>query len=390
MREVLVALVVFTAFAAAAAAGPFSQLVIFGDSLSDVGNIAAATGDIYPGRYYYNDRFSNGPVYAESLATGLGLPPVVRSTAGGNNFAYGGAKTSGTGGFEGLFIRDVDEQVDQFLATRTVDPGALFVVFAGANDINGGPVDVNIPVNNLAEDIGRLITAGARNFLVPNLPLLGHTPRHNGNPSSLATYNSRTQQFNGVLATMLDGLEANNPALSLYRFDSAALFSQALGNPSEFGLTNVINAAAPGLQPGASSYNTSQIAPNAHQYMFWDDLHPTATVHAILSERMLALFGTPGDFNHDGIVDAADYAVWRKGVDATAQYEDWVAHFGESSANGSGGATVAGANVPEPASGALMVMAMLYMAFRRGKPNCLARRRTVSSDSDTRTLGPIA
>ena len=109
----------------AAGAGPFTQLVVFGDSLSDVGNIAQATGDIYPGQYYSNDRFSNGPVYVEALATGLGLPTTVRSTAGGDNFAYGGAKTFGTGGFEGIFIRDVDEQVDQYLATRTTDPGAV-------------------------------------------------------------------------------------------------------------------------------------------------------------------------------------------------------------------------------------------------------------------------
>ena len=98
--------------------GPFSQLVVFGDSLSDVGNIAAASSDIFPGRYYYNDRFSNGLVFVEALSDGLGLGTVVRSTAGCNNFAYGGAKTSGTGGLPGLVIRDIDEQVDQFLRTN--------------------------------------------------------------------------------------------------------------------------------------------------------------------------------------------------------------------------------------------------------------------------------
>src|SRR5438874_1472870 len=87
-------------------AAPFTQLVVFGDSLSDVGNISSATFGSTPGQYYYNGRFSNGPVYAEALASGLGLP-MVRSTASGNDFAYGGAKTSGTGGFDGFFIRDV-------------------------------------------------------------------------------------------------------------------------------------------------------------------------------------------------------------------------------------------------------------------------------------------
>ena len=160
-------------FVATAPAGPFSELIVFGDSLSDIGNIASATLDIYPGPYYFSDRFSNGPVYVEALAAGLGLPAPLRSTAGGSIFAYGGAQTSGTGGFNGLFIRDVDEQVDQFLTSRTVDPDALFVVFAGSNDLVGGQANVNIPVNNLLEDISRLIAAGAQQFLVPNLPLLG-------------------------------------------------------------------------------------------------------------------------------------------------------------------------------------------------------------------------
>src|SRR5438045_2065282 len=58
-----------------AEAGPFNNLVVFGDSLSDVGNIAQALFINTPGPYYWNGRFSNGPVYAESLATGLGFTP---------------------------------------------------------------------------------------------------------------------------------------------------------------------------------------------------------------------------------------------------------------------------------------------------------------------------
>jgi thermolabile hemolysin len=330
----------------AASAAPFSQLVVFGDSLSDVGNTADATFDVYPGAYYYADRFSNGPVFVEALSTGLGLGAPVRSTAGGNVFAFGGAETSGTGGLIGVFICDIDEQVDQFLATRTADSNALFVVFAGSNDLVDGQTDANIPVTNLAEDIGRLAAAGARNFLVPNLPLLGHTPRFNDSPTRLATYNFRTTQFNTALAAMLDNLEITNPALAIARLDVAALFSEALANPASFGLTNVTDAAAPGLEPGASMYDANQIAPNANEYLFWDDLHPTATVHAVLAQRALSLFKLPGDYNQNGLVDAADYVVWRdtvgqmgaglaadgngdRQIDA-ADFNVWRIHFGST------------------------------------------------------------
>ena len=213
----------------AAAAAPFSQLVVFGDSLSDIGNTADATFDLFPGDYYYDDRFSNGPVFVEALSTGLGLGAPVRSTAGGNVFAYGGAQTSGTGGLTGAFIRDIDEQVDQFLATRTADPNALFVVFAGSNDLVNGQTNANIPVANLAEDIGRLVAAGARNFLVPNLPSVGPRAalqRFADYAGHHTTSGRRSSTLR--LAAMLDNLESANSALAISQLDVAALFSEAL------------------------------------------------------------------------------------------------------------------------------------------------------------------
>src|SRR5215467_5024867 len=115
----IASLAIYLTAVSIASAGPYSQLIVFGDSLSDIGNIAQATFGTTPGPYYWSNRFSNGPVYVESLDTGLGLPPITRSTSGGNDFAYGGAQTSGTGGLNGIFIKDIDEQVDQYLSTRS-------------------------------------------------------------------------------------------------------------------------------------------------------------------------------------------------------------------------------------------------------------------------------
>jgi hypothetical protein len=164
---------------------------------------------------------------------------------------------------------------------------------------------------------------------------------------------------------MLDGLEANNPALTIFQFDVAALFNQALANPQSFGLANVTAAAAPGLQPGAGSYNTSQIAPNASQYMFWDDLHPTATVHAILSQRMLSLFALPGDFNDDGVVDAGDYVAWRKGLGTIytqVDFNTWRANFGQAAGAGS---SADSSHVPEPSAMCLILATAAIVTFRR-------------------------
>ncbi len=358
---------------ASAEAGAFTDLIVFGDSLSDMGNVAQASFDVYPGPYYFNDRFSNGPVWVESLAVDLGLGALQRSTAGGDNFAYGGAKTTGTGGFEGLFIRDIDEQVTQFLSARTVDPGALFVVFAGSNDLIQGQTNMSVPVNRLTTDLNRLIAAGARQFLVPNLPLLGFTPRFNDTAALAEQYNARTQQFNATLGASLDALAAGNLALSFHRLDVAGLFAEAIATPSLFGLSNVLDSAAPGLEPGAGSYDAGQIATNAHEYLFWDDLHPTATVHAILAGRAVGLLdGLPGDFDANGRVDGADLETWtanfgaagvtRKQGDADedgdvdgGDFLVWQRHLNARQ-------TLAAATlVPEPASAMLAAIAAVLM-----------------------------
>ena len=70
----------------------------------------------------------------------------------------------------------------------------------------------------------------------------------------------------------------------------------------------------------------------------------------------------PGDFNHDGTVDAADYTVWRNDALGPEKYTEWKTHFGQLSgnqANGAGqGAGVVSAVVPELAS--LILMAGMW------------------------------
>src|SRR4051812_49417744 len=356
-----------------AVAASFGNLVVFGDSLSDIGNIAQAPFLNEPGPYYWNGRFSNGPVYAETLATGLGLAKLARSTtSGGTDFAYGGAKTSGTSFPDNLFVQDIDDQVGQYLGSRTANASTLYTIFAGANDMLEGQTNISIPISSLQSSINRLITAGARNLLVFNLPPLGNAPRFNTNQTTLIQYNTRTQQFNTALATMLDSVHASNPAVTVNRFDVTALFGQAFANPQLFDLTNVTSSAAPGLAPGDTSYDTSKIVANPNQYLFWDDLHPTAAVHLILAHRALDLFFSPGDYNRNAASDAADYVMWRKGLDTTyvpIDYDIWRVHFGQLSA-GAAALDGAGANlnasVPEPATlPQIILLSTVLFSLRR-------------------------
>lgn len=86
------------------------------------------------------------------------------------------------------------------------------------------------------------------------------------------------------------------------------------------------------------------------------------------------------DYNSNGVVDGADYVLYRKTLGQTganlfadgnlnreieaADYSLWRAHFGESAVIGSG-AGISAAQVPEPASLALIIAAFGFMSLRR-------------------------
>ena len=76
--------------------------------------------------------------------------------------------------------------------------------------------------------------------------------------------------------------------------------------------------------------------------------------------------GLAGDYNLNGVVDAADFVVWRKGLGTLYTQSDyivWRAHFGRTA--GSGSSTVANAAVPEPSTLVLLVTAATGVCSRR-------------------------
>jgi hypothetical protein len=76
--------------------------------------------------------------------------------------------------------------------------------------------------------------------------------------------------------------------------------------------------------------------------------------------------GLSGDYNGNGVVDAADYVAWRKDPNRTqVQYDVWRMHFGETSP-GSGawaGAAPSETAVPEPSSTLLLLLGFVIIGF---------------------------
>src|SRR5574337_1942593 len=112
-----------------ALAGPIvSDVIVFGDSLSDVGNVFVLSGGtIPPSPPYFQGRFSNGPVWVEGLANHLGKTESP-SLLGGTDFAFGGARIASGGPVPTLV-----GQANMYLALTggAADPNALYVLWGG-------------------------------------------------------------------------------------------------------------------------------------------------------------------------------------------------------------------------------------------------------------------
>ena len=88
-----------------------------------------------------------------------------------------------------------------------------------------------------------------------------------------------------------------------------------------------------------------------------------------------------GDYNNDGIVDAADYTVWRDSLGATGtglaadgdgngavdqgDYDIWRNNFGATFGGGSGSSSGSLASVPEPATLTMSVLLVFCVSLRR-------------------------
>lgn len=263
-----------------ARASAYSDLVAFGDSLSDAGNGYAMNGQP-ASPPYFEGRASDGPVWVERLGPMLGLAAPTPSALGGANatdYAYYGAAT--TGGT----VPSVQQQVQTYLSTHAPSSTDLFTIQGGTNDFSSGVLDPTAPANAIRDDISTLIAAGAKHVLVMNLPPLGKTPEFVGGPlESFVT--GLSNSYDATLNADLTSLRAAHSDVSISLLDANALFQQIMADPGTYGLTDVTHPALSGTPPTAG--------PDADQHLFWDSGHPTATGHQLLAEAAVAALPEP-------------------------------------------------------------------------------------------------
>ena len=286
-----------------------TQFVVFGDSLSDPGNYFAAYHEVSQrpfapipdapyamgGRHY-----SNGATWIEQLGhdmhAGGSTGPALRHPGNATNFAVGRARARERAAAFPHF--DLSTQVGLFLGQtgNRAPEDALYVIWIGGNDLKDAleslPVDSTLAtatgiiqqaVGTTAGNIQALWNAGARRFLLVDLPNLAITPYIIGlGQEAQFAAGALTGAYNAGLGQIAASLNAL-PGIDITRFDvNAALEAAAL----DLSDTRIQDFDTPCLQFDVVK---DAVCRHPDRYLFWDAIHPTKAGHEVIAEAARAL-----------------------------------------------------------------------------------------------------
>jgi phospholipase/lecithinase/hemolysin len=318
---------------------PYSQVVAFGDSLTDAGTFNPTTADTDPA----NDSatgltFSTKPggTWAVYVAANLGLQLKPNQQVnfgivgnggevidvGGLDYAEGGARIDldapnggvvmqtipgiGTVPVQLATSRSIKTQIDDYLAEHdnSFSDDQLVLIQGGANDIfaflaqvagdpslaaNASSV-VTTTATAMITQIGRLRAANATHIIYSNLPDLGQTPQFRTTPlASLATQLS---------AAYNDAVQSQVIAWDVTVFDTSSLIHAVIASPGTYGFSDVTTPACTSLtSPGDPTTLSALICspdtlvtPDADiTHLFADGVHPTARAHAVWADQVTAM-----------------------------------------------------------------------------------------------------
>ena len=327
MKKWLVCLLGLMALTVQAVERPaFSRIVMFGDSLSDTGKMYQKMKGYLPSSPpYFKGRFSNGPVWLEVLQQEHfpGLKLANEAEGGATAVAYNHlGPLNGWLGFwswdpKYQVINNLEYEIKQFLKKDKFRPDDLVVIWVGANDYLAygwnKEKDADRVVTTIQAAANNLVLNGAKQVLLFNIPDLGQTPSAHSmkvvdKVRHVAKYhNQRLQALTNELAPL--GI------VKLFEVDKQ--FDEMVRDPQQFGLSDIEHACYGGgyvwkpfaKMPKAAALTLPEqlaiasnpilaqavVSPelmraamtaNCEGNMFWDQVHPTRTVHKVLGQRV--------------------------------------------------------------------------------------------------------
>lgn len=269
--------------AAAASTAHFDSAWFFGDSLSDNGNLYSEYG-YPPSPPNYMGRSSNGPVWADHIAGDF----AAKGRATGN-YAYAFATASSSASFGPFDVPDLATQIETFKAdANPLGKKSIAFVWAGNNDAFAAISTAQPPylpeitaamadaVGAVGAGVASLVGAGISSVMVFNLAPLQLAPAFTvDNPAAAPLAAYATGVYNRLLAQALDGFSGH---ADIAFFDAHGAFGDVIANPAAYGIDNVSTSC---LIPPA-------VCANPDEYLFWDQVHPTAAIHAALADEVRA------------------------------------------------------------------------------------------------------
>ena len=300
------------------------KIVVFGDSLSDNGNIYSLTTSAHKtfplipvipnDRVYFKGRFSNGPNWIDDLGQMLNVPVA--------DYAYGGSWAESVFDSKISVPFNIGMQVDYYLVGAALDFNKckqFYVIWTGGNDYIKGREDSEYATTNTIENIKKqmdwLIYYGAKQILLINVPDLGVVPEVQEKGATFAGVVSHMSELHNAKMDVLLAKEiADHPDVKIMLADSRASFVDIITNHDKYNIKNITDACYqgtywfkkpldvrvaeaasqvnvdldnPSLQTayltGLAAENGDQPCANPDEYLFWDRIHPTRVAHQIIA-----------------------------------------------------------------------------------------------------------
>lgn len=279
------------------------KIVVFGDSLSDNGNLYEYfKHQIPPSPPYFEGRFTNGPVWVEILAKNY-----YPDDWSGHllNYAFGGAGVSYShkdSQEKTVAMFTLSREIDSYLLSHSdkADANSLFVVWIGSNNYlasykNSETIAYHVNAS-IRKSLELLVAKGAKQVLVINIPDMGKSPLarlfYAEQKLSLAT-----EAHNKELQKNIEELRVANPEVQWILFDADKAFAKILANPEEYGYVNTTDTCYKSILGISASSNLSidiaSTEPLNKQelvcdgFFFFDPVHPSALTHRLLAETLL-------------------------------------------------------------------------------------------------------
>jgi len=347
MLKNIIAIIFTLFFSLTAQAKQYDQIIFFGDSLTDNGNMYNLLLKILPkSPPYFNGRFSNGYTWAEHIGKYYQEKQAINYKI----YAYGGATAVfhwPTDQFVDLTTLELE--IDLFLVQSFFEnkDKNLYAIWIGGNDyMYGQSENPDKLTDNVVEKINWAMNTlryyGAKDFLILNLPDLAMTPQGQ-NQGSIEKLHQLTVMHNQKLAAAIQHFKNSNPGTHITTVDIYDLFNHFMTSPGDYNekyhvnITNTRQSCWEGgyllkqymleenimsdlrqsmlnekdfskkdqkIQAmshfivktpvltqtyllGKSYANGNVPCANPSEYLFWDFIHPTQTTHWVLSQVVL-------------------------------------------------------------------------------------------------------